>query len=82
MSPPLIGVSTSEVRFPQDVDQTEHAEPPRRELAVGVTYAEAVEQAGAMPVVLAPVAVEMIDPGPTRCGCPPARRRRRCATRS
>jgi putative glutamine amidotransferase len=60
--PPLIGVSTSEVRFPQDVDQTEHAEPPRRELAVGVTYAEAVEQAGGVPVVLAPVAVEMIDP--------------------
>lgn len=62
MSPPLIGVSTSEVRFPQDVDQTEHAEPPRRELAVGVTYAEAVEQAGGVPVVLAPVAVETIDP--------------------
>jgi gamma-glutamyl-gamma-aminobutyrate hydrolase PuuD len=60
--PPLIGVSTSEVRFPEDVDQTEHAEPPRRELAVGVTYAEAVEQAGGVPVVLAPVAVEMIDP--------------------
>ena len=54
--PPLIGISTSEVRFPQDVDQTEHAEPPRRELAVGVTYAEAVEQAGGVPVVLAPVA--------------------------
>ena len=62
LTPPLIGVSTSEVRFPQDVDQTEHAEPPRRELAVGVTYAEAVEQAGGVPVVLAPVAVEMIDP--------------------
>ncbi|MGZ6589354.1 MAG: gamma-glutamyl-gamma-aminobutyrate hydrolase family protein [Solirubrobacteraceae bacterium] len=60
--PPLIGVSTSEVRFPEDVDQTEHAEPPRRELAVGVTYADAVEQAGGVPVVLAPVGVEMIDP--------------------
>ena len=53
-APPLIGISTSEVRFPQDIDQTEHAEPPRRELAVGVTYAEAVEQAGGVPVVLAP----------------------------
>jgi putative glutamine amidotransferase len=62
LSAPLIGVSTSEVRFPQDVDQTEHAEPPRRELAVGVTYAEAVERAGGLPVVLAPVAVERIDP--------------------
>jgi putative glutamine amidotransferase len=61
LTPPLIGISTSEVRFPQDVDQTEHAEPPRRELAVGVTYAEAVEQAGGVPVVLAPVAVQMID---------------------
>jgi putative glutamine amidotransferase len=59
--PPLIGVSTSEVRFPEDVDQTEHAEPPRRELAVGVTYADAVAQAGGIPVVLAPVAMEVID---------------------
>ena len=60
--PPLIGISTSEVRFPQDVDHTEHAEPPRRELAVGVTYAEAVEQAGGVPIVLAPVGAELIDP--------------------
>ena len=59
--PPLIGVSTSEVRFPDDVDQTEHGDPPRRELAVGVSYAEAVEQAGGVPVVLAPVALEVID---------------------
>jgi putative glutamine amidotransferase len=59
--PALIGISTSEVRFPEDVDQTEHAEPPRRELAVGVTYADAVEQAGGIPVVLAPVALEVID---------------------
>ncbi len=60
-APPLIGVSTSQVRFPEDVDQTQNAEPPRRELAVGVTYAEAVEQAGGIPVVLPPVAPETID---------------------
>jgi putative glutamine amidotransferase len=60
-APPLIGISTSEVRFPDDVGHTEHAEPPRRELAVGVTYAEAVEQAGGVPVVLAPVAPDVIE---------------------
>jgi putative glutamine amidotransferase len=60
-SAPLIGVSTSEVRIPEDVDQTAYAEPPRRELAVGVTYAEAVEQAGGIPVVIPPVATEVID---------------------
>jgi hypothetical protein len=60
--PPLVGISTSEVRFPRDVDHTEHAESPRRALAVGATYAEALAQAGGVPVVLAPVAVELIDP--------------------
>ena len=50
--PPLIGVSTSEVRFPEDVDQTAARRAAAPELAVGVTYAEAVEQAGGVPVVL------------------------------
>jgi putative glutamine amidotransferase len=58
---PLIGVSTSEVRRPQQAHFAEHSEPPRRELALGVTYLEAIERAGGMPVILAPLPGDAVD---------------------
>ena len=55
---PLIGISTSEMRMPARVLPLPQGEPAQRELALGMAYARAVEAAGGLPVVLAP-----IDPG-------------------
>jgi putative glutamine amidotransferase len=53
--PPLVGVSTSEVRSAGDRELVSQGEPPRTELALGERYLEAVREAGGMPVILAPV---------------------------
>ena len=57
---PLIGVTTSEVRHEEQVLVTPHGEPPRREMALGLTYLRAVERAGGVPVVIPPVDVDAI----------------------
>lgn len=54
MSGPLIGISTSELRTPDRVDRDPDAEPPQRELALGLDYPNAVAAAGGIPVVLPP----------------------------
>jgi putative glutamine amidotransferase len=55
---PLIAVTTSEMRDnPFDL-ATPQADPPRREMALGMTYLEAIGRAGALAVVVPPV------PGP------------------
>lgn len=59
--PPLIGVSTSEVRNPEDHRLVPQGEPPRSELALGESYLGAVRQAGGLPVVLAPVRTSSVD---------------------
>lgn len=59
MSRPLIGVSTSEVRMGATTDQ---GEPPRREMALGLTYLRAIEAAGGLPLVMPPLDLEAIDP--------------------
>jgi putative glutamine amidotransferase len=59
--PPLVGVSTSEVRSAGDRELVAQGEPPRTELALGELYLEAVRAAGGMPVILAPVASESIE---------------------
>ncbi len=46
---PLIGVTTSEVRLADQVEQTPQGEPPRREMALGLTYLRAIEAAGGLP---------------------------------
>jgi putative glutamine amidotransferase len=61
-SPPLIGVSTSEVRRPEDHGLVPQGEPRRSELALGERYLDAVRSAGGLPVILAPVAVSAVDP--------------------
>jgi putative glutamine amidotransferase len=53
--PPLIGVTTSEVRVPDHVDPSPQADPRRREMALGMKYLVAIEQAGGIPVVLPPL---------------------------
>jgi putative glutamine amidotransferase len=59
--PPLIGVSTSEVRRADDHRLVPQGEPPRSELALGERYLEAVRMAGALPVILAPVRTSAVD---------------------
>jgi putative glutamine amidotransferase len=53
--PPLIGVSTSEVRVPESARPLSEGDPPQREMVLGMVYTDAVERAGGIPVVLPPV---------------------------
>ena len=59
---PLIGVTTSEVRVAEEVRQIPQGEPPRREMALGLTYLHAVEAAGGLPVVMPPLELDAVDP--------------------
>ena len=53
--PPLIGVTTSEVRRGDLATLRRHGEPPQHEMALGLTYMRAIELAGGVPVVLPPL---------------------------
>lgn len=52
---PLIGVTTSELRKAETVSPVPEGEPPRHEMALGLTYMKAVEVAGGIPVVVPPM---------------------------
>jgi putative glutamine amidotransferase len=53
---PLIGVTTSELRPGELTTLRRHGEPPNAEMALGITYVRAIEAAGALPVVMPPLA--------------------------
>jgi putative glutamine amidotransferase len=57
---PLIGVTTSELRRGELGTLRRHGEPAHPEMALGMTYARAVDAAGGLPVVLPPVALENV----------------------
>ena len=59
---PLIGITTSEVRVPDHVDPAPQADPPRREMALGMKYSMAVEAAGGLPVVMPPMHDDLVGP--------------------
>ena len=59
---PLIGITTSEVRRKKDARPLPYGDLKQPELALGVVYARAVEQAGGIPVVLAPVGDDAVAP--------------------
>jgi putative glutamine amidotransferase len=59
---PLIGVTTSEVRRAETVQPTPEGEPPRHEMALGLTYLRAIEAAGGIPVVMPPLHIDAIEP--------------------
>lgn len=61
-SRPLIGVTTSEVRSAETVQPTPEGEPPRHEMALGLTYLKAIELAGGLPVVIPPLDLALIEP--------------------
>jgi putative glutamine amidotransferase len=58
---PLIGISTSEERAPPDTVPVRHGEPPRVEIVLGMTYVDAIERAGGLPVVLPPIDLNEVD---------------------
>jgi putative glutamine amidotransferase len=58
---PLIAVTTSEVRTAEAVSVTPQGEPPQLEMALGLKYLRALEGAGAIPVVVPPLAVDLVD---------------------
>lgn len=52
---PLIAVTTSEMRDPPEHLTKDQADPPRRELALGLRYLEAIEASGGVPIVAPPM---------------------------
>ena len=58
----IIGLSTSEMREPTRVYHDPNGEPPEQELALGLTYPQAIRRAGAVPIVIPPLDVESIEP--------------------
>src|SRR3954463_3218126 len=57
---PLIGITTSEVRRPEISHPLPESEPPQPELALGMPYVRALARSGAIPVVLPPLAIELV----------------------
>jgi len=55
MAPPLIGITTSEVRRGEVTLPSPDGDPPQPELALGLSYMDAVVLAGGIPVVLSPL---------------------------
>ena len=60
--PPLIGVTTSEVRAAVLARPLEQGDPAQPEMALGMVYMRAVELAGGLPVVLPPLADDRVAP--------------------
>ena len=58
----IIGLSTSEMRDPTRVYLDPNGDPPQQELALGLTYPEAIRRAGAVPVIIPPLDVDSIGP--------------------
>lgn len=58
---PLIAVTTSELRSSNTVAVTPHGEPSQQEMALGLRYLRAIEDAGGIPVVVPPLQSEAAD---------------------
>ncbi len=68
---PLIGITTSEVRRPEATHPLAESEPLQPELALGMPYVRALARSGAVPVVLPPLAIELVPAllGPLAAVC-------------
>jgi putative glutamine amidotransferase len=62
MSRPLIGVTVSEIRSKRDAQRIAHGEPTQTEMTLGLAYMRAVERAGGLPVALAPLDPDSVEP--------------------
>lgn len=60
--PPLVAITTSELRTPQRAEPLPQSEPPRHELALSLTYPLAVEGGGAVPMVVPPLPIADVGP--------------------
>ncbi len=58
---PLIAVTTSELRRPEDVRARSQGEPPKLEVALATPYPEAIERAGGIPVIVPLLRPDAID---------------------
>jgi putative glutamine amidotransferase len=58
--PPLIGVTTSEVRRADVAIPIPESEPPQHEMALGMPYVRALARSGAIPIVLPPLDAELV----------------------
>jgi putative glutamine amidotransferase len=58
---PLIAVTTSELRRPEDVPARPQGEPPKLEVALATVYPEAIERAGGIPVIVPLLRPDAID---------------------
>ena len=56
-----MGVTTSEVRRAERTRPLPEGEPPQHEMALGMPYVRALARAGAVPVVLPPLAIELVE---------------------
>jgi putative glutamine amidotransferase len=59
---PIIALTTSEIRRPEDCPHPPEGEPPRLELALATVYPEAIERAGGVPLIVPPMRPETIGP--------------------
>ena len=59
---PLIGVAASAVRRHGNAAPVPEAEPSRQEMAIGLGYLRAIEQAGGLPMVMPPLKLDAIEP--------------------
>jgi putative glutamine amidotransferase len=58
---PLIALTTSELRRPEDACARPQGEPPKLEVALATLYPEAIERAGGIPVIVPLLRPEAID---------------------
>ena len=58
---PLIGVTTSEIRVPDDVEPLPQSDRRQTEMALGMKYMKAIEEAGGIPVVMPPLDPDAVD---------------------
>jgi putative glutamine amidotransferase len=61
MSRPVIGVTVSEIRHKEVVQNVLHGEPTQTEMTIGLSYMRAIEVAGGLPLALPPLTTERID---------------------
>jgi putative glutamine amidotransferase len=60
--PPLIALSTSEVRTQRTLRPIEHGEPTPHEFALAISYVRAIEIAGGVPVIVPPMGAVRLEP--------------------
>jgi putative glutamine amidotransferase len=59
---PLIAVTTSEIRHRHSATTTTEGEPPQEEMALGLKYLRAIEDAGGIPLVMPPLNPAALEP--------------------